>query len=584
VSDPHAPATGVPAPSEPSASERVKATSAHLRGSIAAELATPTPVFGDASVQLIKFHGIYQQDDRDQRRALRAAGGEKAYQMMIRVRVPGGRVSPAAYLAHDRIVRRWGNGTLRITTRQAFQLHGVVKGDLRRTVRSINRTLLTTLAGCGDVERNITCCPAPRADRLRTEVAAVLADLVAALTPATSAYHEIWIDGQRARVTPAAPELEELYGDTYLPRKFKTAIALPGDNCVDVYAHDLGLVARRGDDGGLAGFTVLVGGGLGRTHHKLQTYPHLGQPLAEVPPAQAVALARAVVGVQRDHGDRRDRRHARLKYLVAERGLGWLRAEVEARLGHRLAEPGPLRWPAPSDHLGWHAQGDGLLYCGIHVENGRIRDRPEAALMTGLRRLVAELGTPVRLTPQQNLILTHIPPRQRVQVDAILAAHGVLPVRALPPTVRHAMACPALPTCGLAVAEAERVLPSLLRRLVEVADGLGLGREAIGVRMTGCPNGCTRPYLGDVGLVGTTLGKYDLHLGGDAAGTRLNSVYLPSVPLAEIPDRLQRPLRLFARERLPGERFGDFCHRIGVTQLRHRCGEVGPEAVVPIGA
>lgn len=561
----------------PQPAERVKLESRHLRGTIGCELAQPTTAFSDANVQVIKFHGVYQQDDRDHRREARASGREKLHMMMVRVRVPGGRVSPAAYLAHHRIASRWGNHTLRITTRQAFQLHGVLKGDLRRTIRSINRTLLTTLGGCGDQERNITCCPAPHADRFRAEVSRALADLVTALTPSTRAYHEIWIDGRQDGA--AAPEVEDLYGDAYLPRKFKTAVALEGDNCVDVYAHDLGLVARRDAAGGCAGFTVLVGGGLGRTHNKSATYPALAQPLADVEPGQVVELSRAVVAVQRDHGDRRDRRHARLKYLVAERGVAWLRDAVQVRVDFPLRPPAPLAWPAAADHLGWHAQGDGRLYVGLHVENGRIHDRPAAALMTGLRRIVAELDTPVRLTPQQNLILCDIDPRRRGRVEQLLAAHGIAAVEALPPTVRHAMACPALPTCGLAVAEAERAMPVMVRQIAEAAGQLGLGEEAISVRMTGCPNGCTRPYLGDVGLVGTTLGKYDLHLGGDGAGTRLNELYLRNVPLEAIPVRLGEVLRLFATGRRPAERFGDFCHRVGVARLRER---VGPDEPVPV--
>jgi sulfite reductase (ferredoxin) len=492
--------------------EAVKARSNQLRGTIAAELEEATPTFSDDAGHILKFHGVYQQDDRDRRRDARRLGLDKHHMMMIRTRIPGGVVSPDAYLAHDRVADTWGNGTLRITTRQDFQLHGVLKGNLHSSIRAINDALLTTLGGCGDQERNVMFCAAPYDDRLRAEVHSLLPELVLGLTPTTRAYVEIWLDGDLAASTEQEKP-DPLYGASYLPRKFKTAIAIEGDNCVDIYANDLGLVARSDAGGGLAGFDVLVGGGLGRTANKPNTRPYVAQPLGFVDGGDAVGLARAVIAVQRDHGNRADRRHARLKYLVADRGLDWFRREVEARLGRPLQPSRPLRWDGAADHLGWQEQGGGHYFYGLFVENGRIEDRDDCMLRSALRELVSTLRCEVRLTPQQNLLLT-----------------------------------------GLRAVDRERVSGTL----------------RISIRMTGCPNGCARPYLGDVGMVGTTLGKYDIFLGGDFEGTRLNELYMHNVRLEDIPDVIAGPLAEYARTRRDGEGFGDWCHRHGVELLAER--------------
>jgi sulfite reductase (ferredoxin) len=550
--------------------ERIKACSNHLRGAIAEELVQDAPAFGEESVQLLKFHGVYQQDDRDRRKEARARGLDKHHQMMIRTRIPGGLVTPEGYLAHDEIAGAWANGTLRVTTRQDFQLHGVLKGDLRASVRAINEALMTTLGGCGDQERNVMCCPAPASDRFHSEVSAFLSELVPALTPATRAYHEIWIDGALESSGQPEAEVEDLYGERYLPRKFKTAIALEDDNCVDVYSNDMGLVARRGEDGGLAGIDVLVGGGLGRTANKPETFPAVATPLAFVEPDQAVATCRAVVSVQRDHGDRVDRRHARLKYLVHDRGVDWFRERVQERLPFRLGASRPLAWRPVDDHLGWHEQGDGRFYYGLYVENGRIKDEDGVDLRSALRELIGRLGLTTRLTAQQNVILTGLRAADRPTVERVLRDHGVPLSEDLSNTLRHSMGCPAYPTCGLAVAESERVLPALIRRIEGLVGELGLADERISIRMTGCPNGCARPYLGDVGFVGTTLGKYDVYLGGDFGGTRLNELYARNVPIGDIPELLRHPLAAYGVERLPGEGFGDWSSRMGVEQLRER--------------
>jgi sulfite reductase (ferredoxin) len=551
-----------------SRNETIKAASNHLRGLIKEELVEDTPAFSDDSEQLLKFHGVYQQDDRDKRKEARTKGLDKHHQLMIRTRIPGGIVSADAYIAHDEISRRWANGTLRVTTRQDFQLHGVLKGDLKKSIAAINQALLTTLGGCGDVERNIMCCPEPKSDRFHEQAHQAIAAMVAALTPRTAAYHEIWLDGQV--VDSSEPETEPLYGDQYLPRKFKTTVALEGDNCVDVYAHDLALVAMRGEGDSVRGFNVLVGGGLGRTHNKPETFVAVARPLGFVQPEQVVDVAREVVAVQRDYGDRSNRKHARLKYTIADRGLDWFRAEVQGRLPFALQPPEPLQWEPVDDHLGWHDQGDGNLYVGVYIENGRIADVGEVRSRTGLRKIVEEIRPQVRLTAQQNVILAGIAPARRQRVDELLAEHGIAPVESIPYAVRYAMACPAIPTCGLAVAEAERVLPSLIRQVTTMLDELGLAGERISFRMSGCPNGCSRPYLGDVGFVGTTLGKYDVMLAGDFDGTRLNRVYAPNVPIGEITSLLRPIFIEFRSDRQTGEGFGNWVERIGFETLRGR--------------
>jgi sulfite reductase (ferredoxin) len=559
-----------------SKNETVKATSNHLRGLIKEELLEDTPAFGDDSETLLKFHGIYQQDDRDRRKEARAKGLTKHHQLMIRTRIPGGVVSPDAYIAHDDISRKWANGTLRVTTRQDFQLHGVLKGDIKKSIAAINDALLTTLGGCGDVERNIMCCPEPVADQFHHEVDRSIGAMVTELTPKTRAYHEIWLDGEV--IETSEPEVEPLYKEQYLPRKFKTTVALEGDNCVDVYAHDLAIVAMKSVGAGaragrtstsyLRGFNVLVGGGLGRTHNKPETFVAVAEPLCFVEPDQIVDVAREVVAVQRDYGDRANRRHARLKYTIADRGLDWFRDEVQSRLKFKLQPPEALTWKPVDDHLGWHQQGDGRLYVGIYIENGRIADVDGVRSRTGLRKIIDELRPQVRLTAQQNVILAGIEPADRPRVEELMAEHGIAAVETIPQAIRNSMACPAIPTCGLAVAEAERALPGLIRQLATVLEDVGLADERISFRMSGCPNGCSRPYLGDVGFVGTTLGKYDVMLGGDFEGTRLNRVFAPNVPIAEIPGLLRPLFETFHSDRRAGEGFGNWTERVGFDALR----------------
>ncbi len=518
----------------------------------------PTERFGDESAQLLKFHGIYQQDDRDARRSAREGGG-KAYAFMLRTKSPGGFLPAQLYLAVDRLADTHGNGTIRVTTREGLQLHGVRKHDLKATVAEIAANLGSTLGACGDINRNVMAPPYPFAApayRFARETAFAIADL---LTPRTSAYYEIWQDGEIVHSTQEEPD--PIYGRAYLPRKFKIVVAAPGDNSVDIYAHDLGIVPVLDAQGVLLGCDLTVGGGLGMTHGKKQTYPRLADEFAFVAPEQLAAAVRALVVVQRDWGDRSDRRHARLKYLVADRGLAWLREHVEAEAGFALGEWRPLpEWRIP-EFLGWHEQGDGRWFYGLPIASGRVRDADGVRLKSALRAIVERFGLDLQGTPDQNLLLIGVPAEARTEIDSILAAHGV----PLPHTVslleRSALACPALPTCGLALAESERVLPNVLAVVERELRAAGLEEERIAIRMTGCPNGCARPYLGEIGLVGTSLDRYNLYLGGNPSSTRLNTLYRQNVRLGELGDVLRPLFRQFRGERLSGESFGDFSLR-----------------------
>jgi sulfite reductase (ferredoxin) len=486
---------------------------------------------------------------------------------MVRSRVPGGVLSARQYLVHDELAGRFANHTLRITTRQTIQLHGVVKHDLRGTIRALNDALVTTLATCGDVNRNVACCPAPLPDPVRTASRQIARHISDQLLPRTRAYHEIWVDGEEVAGDGgddgrAAAEADPVYGERYLPRKFKTAIGLPHDNCTDVLSNDLGFLAVA-DGARLDGFNVLVGGGLGRTHGKEDTYPRLATPLGFVAPDDVLEAATAVILVQRDFGNRSDRRRARLKYLLDDRGLDWFRAEVESRIGRPLPPPAPVAVTGIHDHLGWHDQGDGTWFLGVHIANGRIADTDAARLRTGIREVVTRFRPGVHLTPQQNLLLTDVPARGRGTVDRILDDHGVRGVSSLPIVRRWALACPALPTCPLALAEAERALPRVLDELEAALRHLGIDDSPFTVRMTGCPNGCARPYSADLAFVGRSLGKYGIHVGGNLEGTRLAAAWADLVPLDRLVSTVLPLFERFRDERLPGERFGDFWVRAG---------------------
>jgi sulfite reductase beta subunit-like hemoprotein len=538
--------------------EIAKRQSRQLRGTIAETLASGASHFGGDDASLLKFHGTYQQDDRDARRRLEAAGEEKAYQFMVRVAIPAGFVSGRQYLELERLADRHGNGTLRVTTRQGFQFHGVLKGDLKATIAGINQSLLTTIAACGDVQRNVMGCSAPLGDADHAAVRAVADALARELRPASRAYHEIWLDGEKQVSTEAE---EPFYRDRYLPRKFKAAVGLSSDNCVDIWSQDVGLLAIV-RDGRIHGFNLLVGGGLGMTHNKGDTTARLAEPLGWVPVEHGVEAVRLVAAIFRDHGNRSDRRHARLKYLLAEWGTPRFREELQRRASFILRPPVALP-PLPfHDHLGRHRQSDGRWFYGVFVQSGRIVDTPGHALKTALHEIVSQLHPGVRLTAQQNILFTDLDADGIEALELILESHGVTLPSALSAARRYSMACPALPTCGLAVAESERAIPGILDRFEAELDALGLRDAPLTIRMTGCPNGCARPYTADLAFVGRSLGLYNVYVGGGLAGDRLVDLYRADVPVGALLETVRPLLARWAAERTGDEGLGDFYQRL----------------------
>lgn len=555
-----------PAEAKPlSKNELLKTDSNFLRGHILQDLNdTSTGTITEESAQLTKFHGIYPQDDRDLRAQRRKEGKEKAYIFMARIRVPGGVCTPEQWLALDAIADSHANGTVKITNRQAFQLHGVIKDKLRPAIREVNRVLLTTIAACGDVVRNVMCNPNPHESRLHAETLSIARALSAHLTPKTRAYHEIWVEDRL--VAGGEPDEEPIYGKTYLPRKFKIVIAVPPSNDVDIFAHDLGFIAIEGPDGRLAGFNVTVGGGLGMSHNQIDTYPRLADVLGFCRADQAVEVAEKIVTVQRDYGDRTERKHARLKYTIADRGLAWFRAEVERRLGYPLAGPRRFEFTDTGDRYGWVEDTNGTAHFTLFIENGRVKNTPDYPMKTALREIAKVHRGDFRLTPNQHLMIAGVTPAERPRIEELLRAHKLDRANSATGLRLGSMACVALPTCGLALAESERYLPNLVTELDAEVEAAGLRDDAIIIRMTGCPNGCGRPYLGEIGLVGRAPGKYNVYLGAAFNGTRLNSLYKASAVAAELVPLLKPIIRRYAAEREPGERFGDFVIRAGYVR------------------
>jgi sulfite reductase (NADPH) hemoprotein beta-component len=544
--------------------ERIKENSNYLRGSIVESLADPiTGALADSDTQLIKFHGSYQQDDRDLRDERRRKKLEPLYSFMVRVRVPGGICTPAQWLVLDELARAHANGTLRLTTRQSFQFHGILKRNLKPTIAEINRVLLGTIAACGDVNRNVMCNPNPDQSHVHAEVYECSQRISEHLTPNTRAYHEIWLDD--AVVHGGEPDHEPIYGPTYLPRKFKIAIAVPPSNDVDVFAHDLGFIAVV-EDGRLAGFDVTVGGGMGMSHSEPATYPRLADVIGFCTPEQTIAVTEQVVKIQRDFGDRSDRKHARLKYTIDDRGVDWFKGELADRLGWSLGAPRPFHFDHNGDRYGWVEGIDGKWHLTLFVQNGRVQDTPELPLMSGLREIARVHDGDFRLTANQNLIIADIDPQDRPRIEALLAQFRLDDTRVQTALRLNSMACVALPTCGLAMAESERYLPTLLVKLEQVLEECGLKDEPITVRMTGCPNGCARPYVAEIGFVGKSPGKYNVYLGAGFAGDRLNKLYRSALSESEILAELTPVLRRYAQERRAGERFGDFAIRAGYVK------------------
>lgn len=563
--------------------EGIKERSKCLREPVASELLEDTTHFSGDAVQILKFHGSYQQDDRDNR----VKGQEKDYQFMLRTRSPGGFIPPQLYLTLDQLSDEYGNHTMRVTTRQGFQLHGILKKNLKATIAAIVRNMGSTLGACGDLNRNVMAPPAPFKTCPEYQYAWEYADKIAdLLTPQTGAYYEIWLDGEKAISAEEAPEVkaarqsngngtifadkeEPIYGEHYMPRKFKCSVTVPGDNSVDLYTQDVSLVVITNPQGELEGFNVLAGGGLGRTHNKEETFARMADPIGYVAKDDIFDLIKAIVATQRDYGDRVNRRHARMKYLINDWGVDKFRAQVEDYFGKPIAPYKPLPAFKYKDYLGWNEQGDGKLFLGISIENGRIKDEGNFQLKTALREIVKQFDLPMRMTPNHNAILYEIEPSQQQTIEQILNQHGVqITPEGIEPLVRYSMACPALPTCGLAITESERAIPGITVRIRTLLDKLGLKDEHFVIRMTGCPNGCARPYMAELGFVGSAPGKYQVWLGGSPDQTRLAQAYIEKLPIEELESFLEPMFMQFKQQRELGESFGDFCDRVGFDAIR----------------
>lgn len=573
----------VTTPKKPSKVEYIKEHSNFLREPIATELQQDTTHFSEDGIQILKFHGSYQQDNRDNR----VKGQEKDYQFMLRTRSPGGFIPHQLYLTLEQLSEEYGNKTLRVTTRQGYQIHGILKKNLKTVISSIVKSMGSTLGACGDLNRNVMAPPAPYKNRpdyqYAWEYAHKIADL---LTPQTGAYYEIWLDGEKAITAEEAPEVkasrqqnlngtnfddseEPIYGPHYMPRKFKCAVTVPGDNSIDIYTHDLGLVVIVDKKGKLQGFNILAGGGLGRTHRKEATFARQADEIGYVKKEDIFDLVKAVVATQRDYGDRSDRRHARLKYLINDWGVAKFKEKVQEYFGKKIESFKTLPEWKYEDYLGWHEQGDGKLFIGISVENGRIKNEGNFQLKEALKKVIAKYELPTRLTPNHNVILYEIDPQWQNDINEILTSHGV---ETNPDNVNHltrySMACPALPTCGLATTESERVLPSILQRIDALLAKLNMAEETFVIRMTGCPNGCARPYMAELGFVGDSPNVYQIWLGGCPNQTRLAQPYVDKLNIADL-EKFLEPLFVFFRDKKENnETFGQFCHRVGFDALR----------------
>ena len=548
--------------------ETIKEGSEYLKGTIDQEIADSVNHFDKSNIQLLKFHGTYQQDDRDARLTAKKTGTGKAYSMMVRLRIPGGRIRPDQMLSMLDLCERLGNATMKITTRQTLQLHGILKDDLRETISYINEIALSTLAACGDVNRNIMCCPAKRAGSIHADMEKLTDELTEALAPQTPAYHELWLTDPETgeKTLEGGGAVEPLYGPTYLPRKFKMGIALPEDNCIDIYTQDLGFLAVV-RDGDIIGYNVLVGGGMGTTPSAKKTFPALAKRLGFIKPEQAVGISKAIIKVQRDNGNRQDRKTARMKYLINDWGIEKFRTEVEKYYGQPLEDCTEDDVHGFDDHMGWQEQGDGKWSYGLNVENGRLYDDEDRQLKATLRAICNEFKTEVRMTGHQSLIFTDLDEADKDKLIGFIKQHQVPTTEETSTVRRWSMSCVALPTCGLAITESERRLPSIIDGLEAPLAKLGLDKERFTIRMTGCPNGCARPYNADLALVGKAKGKYTLYAGGGWLGNRLAYIYKDMVPDDVVVEELVTIFSAFKANREEGESLGTFCTRVGKDDL-----------------
>jgi len=551
--------------------EGIKTRSNYLRGTIAEGLADlSTGQLATDDLQLIKFHGSYQQDDRDIRAERRGKKLEKAYSFMIRIRVPGGVATPKQWLEADRMARQYANGTIKLTTRQAFQFHGIIKTNLKQTVKEINDTAMDTIAACGDVNRNVMCNPNPFQSQTHADILKLSQDISDHLTPSTRAYHEIWLDGEK--VESSEEEVEPIYGKTYLPRKFKIAVAVPPSNDVDIHANDLSFVAIV-EEGKIVGYNVAVGGGMGMTHGAEDTFPRLADIIGFCTPEQAVDVSEKIVLVQRDFGNRVERKNARLKYTINDRSAEWFLGKVNEYLGYDLQPAREYKFDTNGDRFGWVHGADGRSHYTLFVQGGRVLDTDDYKLMTALREIAKVHDGDFRLTANQNLIIANVSSWSRAEVERLIKHYGLDKAGTESGLRRSSIACVALPTCALALTEAERYLPTVITELEEVLEKSGLRHDEIVIRMTGCPNGCGRPFLAEIGFVGRAPGKYNIYLGGGHAGDRLSKLYREAYPEDKLVELLTPIIEDYGKARNEGEKFGDFVIRAGYVEAT----ENGPD-------
>lgn len=545
--------------------EQLKEDSDFLRGTIAEGLEDPiTGAISDDDNKLLKFHGSYQQDDRDVRNERRHKKLEPAYQFMIRVRTPGGVTTPNQWLTMDKLAQEYANGTMKLTTRQTYQLHGILKRNLKKTMQEMNQALMTTIAACGDINRNVMCNVNPEQSDVHSSVYEWSKKISDHLLPNTNAYHEIWLDNEKVINSNEVKETEPIYGSTYLPRKFKIGIAIPPSNDVDIYSQDLGFIAIL-ENGKLQGFNVAVGGGMGMVHGDTKTYPQVSRVIGYCAAEKVTEVAEKVVTIQRDYGNRSNRRNARFKYTIDARGIDWFKKELNKRLTWDLEEPRPYNFDSNGDKYGW-IKGKDRWHMTLFIQNGRIKDLEDYKLMTGLREIAKVHTGDFRITPNQNLVIANVTDNKKQEIMELIERYDLTEGKHYSGLRRNSIACVAFPTCGLAMAESERYLPILLDKIELILDEAGLKEEEIIIRMSGCPNGCSRAGLAEIAFIGKGPGKYNMYLGGAFNGSRLNKLYKENIGEKEILDSLQPILFHYAKERKEGEHFGDFVIRAGYVE------------------
>mmetsp|Transcript_18192 Transcript_18192/g.26935 ORF Transcript_18192/g.26935 Transcript_18192/m.26935 type:complete len:623 (-) Transcript_18192:281-2149(-) len=563
--------------------ETLKISSDHLIHPLSEQLSTEEIGISKDAYQILKYHGSYQQSNREIK--------GKNFQFMLRLKQPAGELTPDLYRLLDDLSRKHGQGDLRATTRQCFQLHGIMKGDLKTVVSSIMNIGSSTVGACGDVSRNVMTTPAPFDTpeyKYAREYSKVFAQLFRPMTPAFS---KIWLDGEEAATVETwsneishhnvddkmlfdsgrgiilNDSTEPIYGDRYLPRKFKIGVTVPGDNSLDVYTNDIGVVVVCNDDGELEGFNLMVGGGMGRTHNKETTFAQAAEHLGFVAKEDIYEALKSILASQRDHGNRDVRANARMKYLVYTLGIDNFRQLVESYFGKQFQPWQPIKDWKYNDWMGWWDQGDGKLFYGLHVENGRVKDEGDFRLKTALRVLVDKYNLHMIMSPTQSIILRDIDPKDKEGIDAILSEHGIKPIEQVDPLNRLAMACPALPLCGLAQTEAERIMPDYLSQMRQLLGKMNLNDEEILIRMTGCPNGCARPYMAELAFVGDGAKSYQVWLGGSPVLTRTAFPYMAKMPTDDLEKTIEPILAMFIQQRQEFEAFGDFCHRVGAVAI-----------------